>query len=164
MFSFLERELIHIFKNYLMPAVWGIIIGLIFNRFFCVVIVDGLSMNPTLQDGQILVGYKQYKGKLAPGDVVVARITRFDTGEEEIIIKRVIATEGQVIKIRDGQVFVDDVELEEDYIKEKMHSSQSLEVVVPEGEVFVMGDNRNNSLDSRIQGTISLEDILMKIL
>ena len=137
--------------------------AMFFNRFFGVVIVNGSSMNPTLHDGQILVGCKKCKDNIAPGDIVVAKITRFDTRKEEIIIKRVIAVENQTISIDYGQVFINGEKLEEDYIISDGTENMKA-VTIGEGEVFLLGDNRNNSLDSRIQGAIKLEDVLMKIL
>lgn len=123
--------------------------------------VHGESMQPTLQNNDMLIAINSKLVRLKQGDIVVARIRRFDNGKKEDIIKRVIATGGQTIEIRNGQVFVDDKIIEEDYIKEPMFNGEIIEkMTVPDGEVFVMGDNRNNSLDSRIQGTIKLKQIL----
>jgi len=162
-FSFLERELILIFKNYVIPSIIGIVIALIFNSFFAIIKVDGTSMNPTLNDGDFLLGYKKYKS-LKQGDIIVATINRFDTKEKEIIIKRIIALEGQTISIKNGKVIIDDEILNENYALSMTNLEDMNEIVIPEDEVFLMGDNRDNSLDSRIQGTINIKDILMKIL
>ena len=113
--------------------------------------VDGHSMVPTLQDGDRLLVlnsmlYNDYKY----GDIVVLRK---DTFMAEPIVKRVIATEGQTVDIDfvTGTVYVDGVALREDYINELTYMDEGTQfpLTVPEGSIFVMGDNRNRSDDSR---------------
>ncbi|MBR7178484.1 MAG: signal peptidase I [Oscillospiraceae bacterium] len=131
------------------------ILALILLLFtFCVriVIVSGSSMFPTLVDGDyLLLINNPLCGELEQGDIVVAAMDRFRGGEA--IVKRVIATEGQTVDIdfRAGIVYVDGVALEEDYINTATHLSEGMEfpLVVDEGCVFLMGDNRGDSRDSR---------------
>ena len=121
---------------------------------FCmrVVIVSGSSMFSTLVDGDyLLLINRPLCGELEQGDIVVASMERFKDGEP--IVKRVIATEGQTVDIdfRAGIVYVDGVALEEDYIYTPTHLSEGMEfpLVVEEGCLFLMGDNRGDSRDSR---------------
>ena len=113
--------------------------------------VDGHSMVPTLQNGdRLLVLNSMLYDDCKYGDIVVLRKESFLT---EPIVKRVIATEGQTVDIdfANGIVYVDGVALEEDYINDLTYTDEGTEfpLTVPEGSIFVMGDNRNRSDDSR---------------
>ena len=131
------------------------ILALILVLFtFCmrVVIVSGSSMFSTLVDGDyLLLINRPLCGELEQGDIVVASMERFKDGEP--IVKRVVATEGQTVDIdfRAGIVYVDGVALEEEYIYTPTHLSEGMEfpLVVEEGCLFLMGDNRGDSRDSR---------------
>lgn len=124
---------------------------LLFTFVARVIVVSGPSMQNTLFGGDlILVWSMGYTPK--QGDVVV--VTQ-ESYQEDSIVKRVIAVEGQRVDIdySTNTVYVDNAPLTEDYIKERMNVPGWGEginhVVVPEGCIFVMGDNRNNSADSR---------------
>ena len=131
------------------------ILALILVLFtFCmrVVIVSGSSMFSTLVDGDyLLLINRPLCGDLEQGDIVVASMERFKDGEP--IVKRVVATEGQTVDIdfRAGIVYVDGVALEEEYTYTPTHLSEGMEfpLVVEEGCLFLMGDNRGDSRDSR---------------
>lgn len=130
--------------------------------------VDGESMLPTLRNGERLVISNLFY-KPAPGDIVVL-CGEADREEGRNLIKRIIAVGGQTIDIdfETGEVTVDGEVLDEPYILERTHLDEGTEfpLTVPEGEVFVMGDNRNASRDSRSLsvGTVKEEYIVGRVL
>ena len=141
------------------------VILLVFTFCARVVVVSGSSMFPTLADGDyLLILNNPLCGELEQGDIVVASMDRFKDGEA--IVKRVIATEGQLVDInfRTGVVYVDGEPLEEDYIFTPTYLSEGMEfpLVVEEGCVFLMGDNRGDSRDSRAPeiGLVDTREIL----
>lgn len=114
--------------------------------------VDGHSMVPTLQDGdRLLVTTSLLSGEYRYGDIIIIQKGTFADGDP--IVKRVIATEGQTVDIdfANGIVYVDGEALDEPYINEPTYTDEGTEfpLTVPEGSIFVMGDNRNRSDDSR---------------
>ena len=140
--------------------------GILFTFVIRLIGVDGHSMVPTLQHGDRLLVlnsmlYDDYKC----GDIVVLRK---DTFLQDPIVKRVIATEGQKVDIdfANGCVYVDDEHLTEDYINELTFLEEGTEfpLTVPEGSIFVLGDNRNRSTDSRDSriGTIDRRNVIGK--
>lgn len=138
---------------------------LLFTFIFRIVGVDGISMLNTLQNGdRVIISDINYTPK--QGDIIVLSTKALD----KPIIKRVIATGGQTVNINyeSHQVFVDGKELSEPYIKEPTAfegvGPVKMPVTVPKGDVFVMGDNRNESLDSRSSeiGMIDIRYILGK--
>ena len=142
-----------------------VIVSLVFTFFLRDANIVGNSMNDTLHNGdKILLTNFMYKP--SNGDIVAINA---EDMIEKIIIKRVIATEGQTIRIdyEKGEVCVDGIILDEKYVSsftKKPNHDWSIPYVVPKGHVFVMGDNRLVSLDSRDKtvGLIPVEDIIGK--
>lgn len=122
--------------------------------------VYGSSMTPTLQDGEIIFTVKT--SKFEPGDVVAFYYNN------KILVKRVIASSGQWIDIdKDGTVYVNEKELKEPYVTDKTLGECDIDLPyqVPDGRVFVMGDHRSTSIDSRTRaiGCVAQEQIVGKI-
>lgn len=140
------------------------ILILIITFVFTMVIVDGRSMQHTLESGdKIIVTKMGYQPK--DGDVIV--VGKSEEGYSKPIVKRVIATEGQTLKIdfENQQVIVDGKVLDEPYISsETIEGTAEIPEVIPEGYIFVMGDNRYISMDSRYKdiGLVNVDDIVGK--
>ncbi len=144
------------------------VILIVFLFCFRIAVVDGDSMNDTLVDGDyVLLLNRLISGDPQSGDIVVISTNSYGNGKP--IIKRVIATEGQEVDIdfETGTVTVDGVVLEETYIKgltKRQWAGVEYPFVVKEGCLFVMGDNRMNSTDSRSPaiGQIDCREVIGK--
>lgn len=155
----IQREIL----EWVLAIVIAVILALIIREtLFTVVKVDGASMQNTLQHNDRLIVWRLgYEPKA--GDIIVLQ----QEGKEPFI-KRVIATEGQEVNIDfvTHEVSVDGVVLDEPYIKEptSRRGDVKFPVVVPDDCVFVMGDNRNNSMDSRVSsvGMVENDDVMGK--
>ena len=144
----------------------ALVLVLVFSFVFRIIQVDGSSMVPTLTNGDKLIvwgaGYTPERGDV----VIVDSYTTYG----KPLVKRIIAKGGDTISIdyETGTVTVNGEVLQEDYIAEPTYLGYDVEFpyTVPEGTVFVMGDNRNQSLDSRSSyiGCIDEQDILGKVL
>ena len=135
-------------KDWIVSIIAAVTVALLIRTFIVeLYVVDGPSMRPTLQHEERLVVNKfiYYVRNPEKGEVIIFRYPRDPSRD---FIKRVIATAGDTIEIKDGRVYVNDQLLREDYILEKTYTEYP-KATVPEGTIFVMGDNRNNSEDSR---------------
>lgn len=132
----------------------------LFQAFF----IPSASMEPTLHIGdRVLVNKLSYKfGDIERGDLVVFK--RPDIAAEEAavvrdLIKRVIALPGETVEARDGAIFINGERLGEDYLPNGTISENLPSQVVPAGKIWVMGDNRTNSRDSRVLGAIDIDTV-----
>ncbi len=131
--------------------------------------IDGRSMEPNFHDKEFLLtnkfGYKVLKELPQRGDVVVLKPPNEPDKE---FIKRIIGLPGEKVAIRDGKIFINGEELKESYIPENVGTQGAFflqtdqEVTVPENQFFVLGDNRNNSSDSRYWGFVPVKEIVGK--
>ena len=164
--SFLKRVL-HLMREVLETIVPAILIALLINLFMAQATrVHGQSMEPNLHTDQRLVveklSYNRYLRQFIgiegpqPGDVVVIRLP---TQSNELLIKRVIGLPGDVVEIHDGQVFVNGQPLPEPYLASRTSGSYG-PTTVPPLNIFVLGDNRNFSNDSRSFGTVPLKNVV----
>ena len=136
---------------------------LIVTFCFQVARVDGLSMAPTLQDhDRLIVNKLVYEiGEPRPGDIVMLY---YPLNPEKLFVKRVIAKEGDTVRIVDGHVYVNDLPLHDDYVLREFRSHDDWgPSVVQQGYYFVMGDHRNNSSDSRHWGPVPKKYIVGKV-
>ena len=125
--------------------------------------VDGMSMAPTLEDhDRLIVNKLVYEiGDPRPGDIVMLY---YPPNPEKMFVKRVIAKEGDRVQIVNGRVYVNDLPVHDDYVPPDFRSHDDMPLtVVNQGYYFVMGDNRNNSSDSRLWGQVPKKYIVGKV-
>jgi signal peptidase I len=156
----------------------AVVLFLIINLVSARVRVDGFSMRPTLDDGQYVLisrlsdtfGHYQrgdiivFRPPMYPDESFIQRLLGFPNLDKryEDYIKRIIGLPGETVKIVSGTVYINDVALVEPYIAASPDYTGSWEV--PDGFVFVLGDNRNNSADSHVWGLLPVKNILGKAL
>lgn len=139
-------------KGIILQIICGLGIGFFISNFIvCKVTVDGISMNPTYNTGDVLLVNRLDSPDR--GDIVIFR------RNNKVFIKRVIALQGDTVVINNSKVYVNGNMLQENYIMEKKFDGDC-NLTLNEGEFFVMGDNRNNSLDSRKVGVIYENEII----
>ncbi len=151
--------LLRFFLDVLETVLLAVVLFLVINAVTARVRVDGFSMRPTLEDGQyVLVNRLAYRfGEYTRGDVVVFR---FPVDPTQDFIKRVIGLPGDTVSIGSGVVSVNGQALSEDYIAAApLYSGNWL---VPVGNLFVLGDNRNDSSDSHSWGMVPTENVIGK--
>lgn len=147
-------------REMLETIVLALILFLIINTLTARIRVEGSSMLPSLDhNNYVIVNRLAYRlGEIERGDVVVFE---FPHNKNEDYIKRVIALPGETIEISNGFVYINGQPIEEPYIKAPLDRDYPA-VNVPPEMVYVMGDNRNDSSDSRRWGSLSVGDIIGK--
>jgi signal peptidase I len=155
-----KDELVAWVKTLLSAAVYAV---LIVTFGFQVARVEGQSMAPTLEDqDRLIVNKLVYRiGEPRRGDIVMLY---YPLNPEKSFVKRVIAEEGDTVRIVDGRVYVNDIPLKDDYVASDYRSHDDWgPQVINEGYYFVMGDHRNNSSDSRHWGMVPKKYIIGKV-
>jgi signal peptidase I len=155
-----KEELVAWVKTLLSAAVYAI---LIVTFGFQVARVEGQSMAPTLEDQDRLIVNKAVYRISEPrrGDIVMLY---YPLNPDKSFVKRVIAEEGDQVRIVDGRVYVNDIPVHDDYVPPQYRSHDEWgPQVIPEGYYFVMGDHRNNSSDSRTWGFVPKKYIIGKV-
>jgi signal peptidase I len=156
----MSREIFSGFQTLVSAAVYA---TLIVTFGVQVARVDGLSMAPTLEDrDRLIVNKLVYElGDPRPGDIVMLY---YPLNPEKMFVKRVIAKEGDTVRIIDGRVYVNDIPLADDYVPAEFRSHDDWgPEVIKQGYYFVLGDHRNNSSDSRHWGQVPKKYIVGKV-
>lgn len=155
----------------------ALVLFVVINLLSARVRVEGFSMRPTLDNGQlILVSRVAYElSDLGRGDIVIFRPPTYPDQEESLLrrltgwpnfenyedyIKRVVGLPGETVRVENGHIYIDNLALNEPYIAAPPDYNGSW--TVPEGHVFVLGDNRNNSSDSHSWGPVPVENVVGK--
>ena len=169
-----KKRLISTIVSMAVVVVLALVCAILLKTYvICTIPVGGDSMLPTLVGGTYTVDENGDTNTLTKGDTLfLNRIAKIERGDivvfdvdfqSDPLVKRVIAIGGDTVEINnDGNVYVNGVALEEDYIEGKTYAIDStISITVPEGHVFCLGDNRMNSHDSRFDdiGTVPLENI-----
>lgn len=149
--------------SYLAYIAAGVALAFLIRAFvICPVRVYGWSMEPTLYQNNILM--------MTPASYHLHAVSRYDivivkkpNQESTLLVKRVIGLPGETVAIRDGKIFINGEELTDDIYGAEPPAYEMGETVIPEGFVFVLGDNRNQSTDSHILGPISIQEIEGKV-
>lgn len=154
-------------KEWIKDIIIAVIVAVIILQFIKPTFVRETSMLPTLQEFNFLFLSKQsYRfGEPKHGDIIVFHTNlKTQTGEEKMLIKRVVGLPGDTINIEEGEVSINGEVQDEPYILEDYTSGYVKDQVVPEGNLFVMGDNRQNSIDSRDPnvGFVKIDDVYGK--
>ena len=159
-----EKNYFKIFLDYAKVIILALLISFGIKTFVITsTIVDGRSMNPTVNHGDRLMVNKLFfmKKNITRGDI----IDFYVPSAKKYYLKRVIGVEGDTVEIIKDRVYLNGEMLEENYVSTNVTTphNENTKWVVPQGHVFVLGDNRSNSRDGRDLGTIPRSDIVGKI-
>ncbi|MCI9292091.1 MAG: signal peptidase I [Erysipelotrichaceae bacterium] len=153
------KQIFYALFYYLCMIIGAYIAVFIFTHvLFTPVYVNGNSMEPNIAEGTI--GFSNIATRHISG------IQRFDiivfTHNDEWMIKRVIALPKETIEVKDNTLYIDGMEIEQPFLTEDVLTSDIALIRLSDQEIYVLGDNRNNSMDSRMFGAIHLSDVIGK--
>ena len=164
-----EKDRVRSAVEWIAVIVGALVVALVVKTFlFQAFYIPSASMEPTLEKGdRVLVNKLSYDlHDINRGDIIVFELPPEKVGPDGIkdLIKRVVGLPGETIESRDGIVYIDGKRLDEPYLGEGVTTDNPAidRQVVPEDHVFVLGDNRDNSADSRFpnRGPIPIEDVI----
>jgi signal peptidase I len=146
--------------SWIKVIVSALLIAIVLRTFvFQMALVNQISMDPTLHEGQMLVitKFNYFVGDPERGHIIVLK----DDVENKLLIKRIIGLPGEVVQLKDGKVYINSEEIP-DYTSFPTYAYTQEEWTLPEGEYFVLGDNREHSRDSRLEdvGLVARDNIV----
>lgn len=146
----------------------ALIFAFIITQFIRPTLVRGESMYPTLEENDyLIINRMAYKfGEPKDGDIIVFSTELLqEDGDRKDLVKRIIGVSGDHIKIENSKVYVNDKLIAEPYIHDN-YTEGNIDIVVPKGKIFAMGDNREKSLDSRYEdvGLVNEKDVMGKVM
>lgn len=155
-------------KEWIKDILVAIVISVIVMQFIKPTIVREHSMEETLKENDyILLSRQAYGlfGEASRGDIVVFESTlKTPSGNNKLLVKRIVAIPGDTISIKGGWVVINGEPVDEEYTKDGYTTTEMEEISIPDGYVFAMGDNRQNSMDSRDSriGLVALDTVVGK--
>lgn len=146
----------------------ALIFAFIITQFIRPTLVRGESMYPTLEENDyLIINRMAYKiGEPKDGDIIVFSTELLqENGDRKDLVKRIIGVSGDHIKIENSKVYVNDKLVDEPYIHDN-YTEGNIDIVIPKGKIFAMGDNREKSLDSRYEdvGLVNEKDVMGKVM
>lgn len=148
--------------------VTSLAIALVITHFIRPTLVQGSSMYPTLEEKDyLIINRVAYNKKLPEKEDIIVFKTELlqDNGKKKDLVKRVIGLPGDHIKISDNSVYLNGDLLNEEYLSSSVVTEGNIDITIPDDYIFVMGDNRQHSMDSRDPdvGLVKIEDIMGKV-
>lgn len=154
-------------KSYVIIATLTLLFFLVFSKLYMLARVDGISMQPTLnsEDAMLVSKWHYYIFEPTYNDLVVIDYSASNSLAHKYLVKRIIGLPGDRLEFKGNHIYRNGHVVDEDYLKEKMIGQIDKVIDVPDHKVFVMGDNRNESIDSRHFGYIDIqEQIIGKVI